>query len=203
MWCCGVNFFSKKKNQTNTKHKTNQHKNNTRNTYHRFTSCTQSLQQQEQQQEEEEEEEEERTSLIIMFKKKPAKAVQSKSDNPRLFFVGLVCVILLYIYRALLLSSSSSKSKKKKKEEMVVVDKTRKISAEEVRKHNSVDDLWIIIDKKVYDVTEYAEEHPGGVAAIAKNAGGDASKGFRGPQHPSRVFDIVDDYMIGVLEEKK
>jgi len=139
-----------------------------------------------------------------MFKKKPAKAVQSKVDNPRLFFVGLVCVILLYIYRALLLSSSSSKSKKKKKkEEMVVVDKTRKISAEEVRKHNSVDDLWIIIDKKVYDVTEYAEEHPGGVAAIAKNAGGDASKGFRGPQHPSRVFDIVDDYMIGVLEEKK
>ena len=139
-----------------------------------------------------------------MFKKKPA-AVQSKSDNPRLFFVGLVCVILLYIYRALLLSSSSSSKskKKKKKEEMVVVDKTRKISAEEVRKHNSVDDLWIIIDKKVYDVTEYAEEHPGGVAAIAKNAGGDASKGFRGPQHPSRVFDIVDDYMIGVLEEKK
>ena len=198
----GELFFKKKKNQTNTKHKTNQHKNNTRNTYHRFTSCTQSLQQQEQQQEEEEEEEE-RTSLIIMFKKKPAKAVQSKSDNPRLFFVGLVCVILLYIYRALLLSSSSSKSKKKKKEEMVVVDKTRKISAEEVRKHNSVDDLWIIIDKKVYDVTEYAEEHPGGVAAIAKNAGGDASKGFRGPQHPSRVFDIVDDYMIGVLEEKK
>jgi cytochrome b involved in lipid metabolism len=192
-----VNFFQKiKKNQTNQHTKTN-----TRNTYHRFTSCTQSLQQQQQQQEEEE-----RTSLIIiMFKKKPfAKAVQSKSDNPRLFFVGLVCVILLYIYRALLLSSSSSKSKKKKKkEEMVVVDKTRKISAEEVRKHNSVDDLWIIIDKKVYDVTEYAEEHPGGVAAIAKNAGGDASKGFRGPQHPSRVFDIVDDYMIGVLEEKK
>ena len=189
-----MNFFQKiKKNQTNQHTKTN-----TRNTYHRFTSCTQSLQQQQQQQEEE------RTSLILMFKKKPfAKAVQSKSDNPRLFFVGLVCVILLYIYRALLLSSSSSKSKKKKKEEMVVVDKTRKISAEEVRKHNSVDDLWIIIDKKVYDVTEYAEEHPGGVAAIAKNAGGDASKGFRGPQHPSRVFDIVDDYMIGVLEEKK
>jgi cytochrome b involved in lipid metabolism len=191
-----VNFFQKiKKNQTNQHTKTN-----TRNTYHRFTSCTQSLQQQQQQQQQE------RTSLIIiMFKKKPfAKAVQSKSDNPRLFFVGLVCVILLYIYRALLLSSSSSKSKKKKKkEEMVVVDKTRKISAEEVRKHNSVDDLWIIIDKKVYDVTEYAEEHPGGVAAIAKNAGGDASKGFRGPQHPSRVFDIVDDYMIGVLEEKK
>ena len=199
MWCCGVNFFSKKKKSN--KHKTKQISTKTIRAIHIIALLRARSQQQEQQQEEEEEE---RTSLIIMFKKKPAKAVQSKSDNPRLFFVGLVCVILLYIYRALLLSSSSSKSKKKKKkEEMVVVDKTRKISAEEVRKHNSVDDLWIIIDKKVYDVTEYAEEHPGGVAAIAKNAGGDASKGFRGPQHPSRVFDIVDDYMIGVLEEKK
>ena len=139
-----------------------------------------------------------------MFKKKP---VQLKNDNPRLFFVGLVCLILLYVYRAILLSSSSSKKKNEKKngtksDDAKVLDKTRKISAEEVKKHNKVDDLWIIIDKKVYDVTEYAEEHPGGVAAIAKNAGGDASKGFRGPQHPSRVFDIVDDYMIGVLEEK-
>ena len=198
MWCCGGELFFKKKKSN--KHKTKQISTKTIRAIHIIALLRARSQQQEQQQEEEEEE---RTSLIIMFKKKPAKAVQSKSDNPRLFFVGLVCVILLYIYRALLLSSSSSKSKKKKKEEMVVVDKTRKISAEEVRKHNSVDDLWIIIDKKVYDVTEYAEEHPGGVAAIAKNAGGDASKGFRGPQHPSRVFDIVDDYMIGVLEEKK
>jgi len=130
-----------------------------------------------------------------MFKKKP---VQLTNDNPRLFFVGVVCLVLLYIYRALLLSSSN---KSKKKTTNGMLDKTRKISAEEVKKHNKVDDLWVIIDKKVYDVTEYVEEHPGGVAAIAKNAGGDASKGFRGPQHPSRVFDIVEDYLIGVLEE--
>ena len=130
-----------------------------------------------------------------MFKKKP---VQLTNDNPRLFFVGVVCLVLLYIYRALLLSSSN---KSKKKTTNGMLDKTRKISAEEVKKHNKVDDLWVIIDKKVYDVTEYVEEHPGGVEAIAKNAGGDASKGFRGPQHPSRVFDIVEDYLIGVLEE--
>ena len=131
-----------------------------------------------------------------MFKKKP---VQLTNDNPRLIFVGVVCLVLLYIYRALLLSSSN---KLKKKTTNGMLDKTkRKISAEEVKKHNKVDDLWVIIDKKVYDVTEYVEEHPGGVAAIAKNAGGDASKGFRGPQHPSRVFDIVEDYLIGVLEE--
>ena len=137
-----------------------------------------------------------------MFKKKPfAKAVQSKSDNPRLFFVGLVCVILLYIYRALLLSSSSSKSKKKKKkEEMVVVDKTRKISAEEVRKHNSVDDLWIIIDKKVYDVTEFLPDHPGGKKAIMLFAGKDATEEFY-MLHPPNVLKkyLPPEAMLGEL----
>jgi hypothetical protein len=34
-----------------------------------------------------------------------------------------------------------------------------------------------------------------------KNAGGDASEGFHGPQHPSRVMDIVDEYKIGTLVE--
>jgi cytochrome b involved in lipid metabolism len=62
-----------------------------------------------------------------------------------------------------------------------------------------VDDLWVIIDDKVYDLTDYVDEHPGGVDAIAKNGGRDATEGFKGPQHPSRVFDIVEDYRVGVL----
>ena len=70
-----------------------------------------------------------------------------------------------------------------------------------VSKHKTQDDLWLIIDGAVYDVTEYVDEHPGGVAAIMKNAGGDASEGFHGPQHPSRVMDIVDEYKIGTLVE--
>jgi cytochrome b involved in lipid metabolism len=72
---------------------------------------------------------------------------------------------------------------------------------DEVSKHKTQDDLWLIIDGAVYDVTEYVDEHPGGVAAIMKNAGGDASEGFHGPQHPSRVMDIVDEYKIGTLVE--
>merc|ERR1712216_83275 len=66
----------------------------------------------------------------------------------------------------------------------------RKYTASEVASHNSTTDLWIIVDGKVYDVTEYVGEHPGG-DAIAKNAGGDATEGMHGPQHPSRVFDML------------
>ena len=72
-------------------------------------------------------------------------------------------------------------------------------TAAQVATHDSEDDLWVVIDGKVYDLTEYVHEHPGGSEAIAKNAGKDATVGFNGPQHPSRVFDIVEDYRVGTL----
>ena len=69
----------------------------------------------------------------------------------------------------------------------------------DVRKHASDDDCWLIIKSKVYDVTPYVQEHPGG-RAILRNAGGEATEGFFGPQHPPRVFDLIDDFLIGTLE---
>ena len=57
-------------------------------------------------------------------------------------------------------------------------------------------DAWIVVKGRVYDVTAYVDDHPGG-AAILKHAGGDATAGFHGPQHPPRVFDIIDDFLIG------
>lgn len=74
----------------------------------------------------------------------------------------------------------------------------------QVARHNAADDLWLIIQDKrsqewrVYDMTAYVDEHPGGMA-IMYNAGGDATKGFHGPQHPPTVFDILGDYCIGTL----
>ncbi|EIE26236.1 hypothetical protein COCSUDRAFT_83611 [Coccomyxa subellipsoidea C-169] len=73
-----------------------------------------------------------------------------------------------------------------------------KCTKAEVAAHNSQKDCWIVVKGKVYDVSSYVEEHPGGLA-ILKNAGGDATEGFHGPQHPPRVFDIIDDFLIGEL----
>lgn len=90
----------------------------------------------------------------------------------------------------------------KPKRELVIGKWTR----EEVAQHKSADDLWLIIqDQKtkewrVYDMTEYVLEHPGGMA-IMYNAGGDATQGFHGPQHPPTVFDILGDYYIGTLTD--
>ncbi|KAE8678679.1 Senescence/dehydration-associated protein-related isoform 1 [Hibiscus syriacus] len=55
-------------------------------------------------------------------------------------------------------------------------------------------------NSKVYDVTSYVEEHPGGDAILA-HAGDDSTEGFFGPQHATRVFDMIDDFYIGDLQK--
>ncbi len=66
----------------------------------------------------------------------------------------------------------------------------------EVAKHNTRGDCWIVVDGLVFDVTKYVEEHPGG-DAILRNAGQDATKGFKGPQHPSSVMTTIKRFYIG------
>ncbi|KIK63162.1 hypothetical protein GYMLUDRAFT_483557 [Collybiopsis luxurians FD-317 M1] len=53
-------------------------------------------------------------------------------------------------------------------------------SREEVAKHNKQDDLWIIIDAQVYDLSRFAGMHPGGLAALTSEdvAGQDATDQF-------------------------
>lgn len=77
----------------------------------------------------------------------------------------------------------------------------RRFNRAEVARHNKESDLWIILKEKVYDVTSYVEEHPGG-SAILRHAGQDSTKGFYGPQHPERVFDLIDDFYLGELENE-
>ncbi|XP_010688338.2 cytochrome B5-like protein [Beta vulgaris subsp. vulgaris] len=76
----------------------------------------------------------------------------------------------------------------------------RRYTKAEVSLHNKRTDCWVIIKAKVYDVTSYVEEHPGG-DAILTHAGDDSTEGFYGPQHGTRVFDIIEDFCIGELEQ--
>jgi hypothetical protein len=54
---------------------------------------------------------------------------------------------------------------------------------------------------RVYDLTDYVAEHPGG-DGILNHAGGDSSSGFRGEQHPAHVFDTIKQFLIGRLAEE-
>ncbi|XP_021741414.1 cytochrome B5-like protein isoform X2 [Chenopodium quinoa] len=77
---------------------------------------------------------------------------------------------------------------------------SRRYTKAEVSLHDKRTDCWVIIKDKVYDVTSYVEEHPGG-DAILTHAGDDSTEGFYGPQHGTRVFDIIEDFCIGELEQ--
>lgn len=55
----------------------------------------------------------------------------------------------------------------------------------------SIDDVWLIIHGKVYDLTEFLPDHPGGQKIIMKYAGKDATKAFE-PIHPP---DIIQRFL--------
>ncbi|CED83134.1 mitochondrial cytochrome b2- [Phaffia rhodozyma] len=65
------------------------------------------------------------------------------------------------------------------------------IPMEEVEKHNTEDDLWIVLNGEVWDLTEFAAEgHPGGNTPLARAAGRDASNVFN-PLHPPGTIETA------------
>uniref|UniRef100_A0AAQ5ZJB4 Cytochrome b5 heme-binding domain-containing protein n=1 Tax=Amphiprion ocellaris TaxID=80972 RepID=A0AAQ5ZJB4_AMPOC len=46
---------------------------------------------------------------------------------------------------------------------------------EEVQRHCSRNDQWLVIDRKVYNITQWAKRHPGGFRVISHYAGEDAT----------------------------
>jgi cytochrome b involved in lipid metabolism len=51
---------------------------------------------------------------------------------------------------------------------------------DEVRRHDTPDDCWTVVDGNVYDVTTFVARHPAGAGAIEDMCGKDASDDFLG-----------------------
>jgi len=70
-------------------------------------------------------------------------------------------------------------------------------SAEEIREHASVESLWVVIAGEVYDLTVFAQKHPGGLAALLAVAGGDATHAFERAGHSAATQVFKLNYRIG------
>ncbi|THH05905.1 hypothetical protein EW145_g4457 [Phellinidium pouzarii] len=65
---------------------------------------------------------------------------------------------------------------------------TMALTLGDVAQHDSSKSCWVIIQNKVYDVTEFLPEHPGGANIILKYAGKDATAAYE-PIHPPDALE--------------
>lgn len=70
------------------------------------------------------------------------------------------------------------------------------ISLEELSAHSKPGDLWISIQGKVYDVTEWAKDHPGGDQPLLNLAGQDVTDAFVA-YHPATAWHHLDRFFTG------
>lgn len=66
----------------------------------------------------------------------------------------------------------------------------QKLTVEEVAKHNSESDCWLIIDNVVYDVTKFLNAHPGGKGALLTYAGKEVTSEF----YAFHSRDVLEKY---------
>ncbi|KAH7232693.1 L-lactate dehydrogenase [Fusarium solani] len=78
----------------------------------------------------------------------------------------------------------------------------RILTRDRVREHAAEDDGWLIIDNVVWDVTGFAEEHPGGPEIIVNSLGRDASKAYNAVHSPKTVLGYFGpSRIVGRLDE--
>ncbi|XP_017260307.1 cytochrome b5 [Kryptolebias marmoratus] len=67
----------------------------------------------------------------------------------------------------------------------------------EIEAQNSFKSTWIIIHNKVYDVTKFLEEHPGGEEVLREQAGGNATESFEDVGHSTDAREMASSMVIG------
>ncbi|KAG0489292.1 hypothetical protein HPP92_008103 [Vanilla planifolia] len=82
----------------------------------------------------------------------------------------------------------------------VEVDKGKIYALSDVSKHNSREDCWLVINGKVYDVTRFMEDHPGGDEVLLAVTGKDASNDFEDVGHSSTAKAMMEEYYVGEID---
>uniref|UniRef100_A0A0E9XIP2 Cytochrome b5 n=1 Tax=Anguilla anguilla TaxID=7936 RepID=A0A0E9XIP2_ANGAN len=84
-------------------------------------------------------------------------------------------------------------------EEQSVTQTVKYYRLSEVEERNTFKSTWIIINHKIYDVTKFLEEHPGGEEVLREQAGGDATESFEDVGHSTDAREMAKSFLIGEL----
>ncbi|CAN6822770.1 unnamed protein product [Brassica oleracea] len=75
------------------------------------------------------------------------------------------------------------------------------ISFHDVAKHKCKNDCWILIHGKVYDISSFIDEHPGGDNVLLAVTGKDASTDFDDVNHSNEAKETMKKYCIGDVDK--
>ncbi|KAI8139052.1 acyl-CoA dehydrogenase/oxidase [Fennellomyces sp. T-0311] len=76
----------------------------------------------------------------------------------------------------------------------------KRFTIEEVAKHTAPNDCWIIVENKVYDVTSFLNDHPGGKKILSKASGTDATVQFKAFHNPTVLKTYGPKLLIGEID---
>nr|CAG4716354.1 unnamed protein product [Naegleria fowleri] len=75
---------------------------------------------------------------------------------------------------------------------------------EQVAKHNTEHDAWVIVHQHVYEITEFCETHPGGTDILLDYLGSDITHVLQEAslhKHSSSAYSMLKRYLIGRLRD--
>lgn len=75
----------------------------------------------------------------------------------------------------------------------------KQITLDEVAYHDTMNDCWIVLYDRVYNITNFLKLHPGGHDILLEHAGRDATIAFVGTGHSQTAFASLKMYEIGEL----
>ncbi|KAL7625782.1 hypothetical protein AAE478_005005 [Parahypoxylon ruwenzoriense] len=80
-------------------------------------------------------------------------------------------------------------------------DTERSVSVDEIFRHRSLEDLWLVVNGVVYDLSRFAPDHPGGTAVLLQHAGRDATAAYSEVHSMSLIKTALPaSSRIGVLD---
>lgn len=81
--------------------------------------------------------------------------------------------------------------------ETASAEKKNYVPLSEIQKHTTTDDMWMAVNGKVYNVTSFVDQHPGGEEVLLEHAGTDATVAFEDVGHSENAVEMLDDLYVG------
>ncbi|KDQ08244.1 hypothetical protein BOTBODRAFT_139111 [Botryobasidium botryosum FD-172 SS1] len=71
---------------------------------------------------------------------------------------------------------------------------------EQLKLHSQSDDCYLLLHGKVYNVTEFLDEHPGGDEVILAETGKDSTEAFEDVGHSDEARELLEKMFVGNFE---